>query len=173
MKKTKLLLQACCAPCASAVLEKLSGDYALTLLYFNPNIQPEAEYQKRLREFPKLRAKFAFALLAPAYAPREWLALTRHLAGEPEGGIRCQVCLDYRLDYTARLAGDYAAFTTTLSISPHKNPEQIAAAGQVAAHRHGVKFWAWDFRDLYRRSLELSGELGLYRQRYCGCAYAG
>lgn len=169
---TSLLLQACCAPCSSAVLEKLTTDYALTLVYFNPNIQPETEYQKRLREFQKLKNKFSFNLLVPKYDPADWLAVTKDYAQEPEGGQRCQICIDYRLDYTAKLARNYDAFSTTLSISPYKNLAQIDQAGRAAAQKHNVNFIEFNFRDLYPRSVELSQELGLYRQKYCGCLYA-
>jgi len=168
-KRTNLLLQACCAPCASAVLEKLSADYFLTLLYFNPNIQPAAEYKKRLQEFAKLKSKFNFALLVPEYNSAEWRTAVRPYAQEPEGGERCQVCFDYRLAYAASLAGSYDGFATTLSISPHKNLEQINRAGRSAAQKYKASFREFDFRNLYRRSVELSRELGLYRQKYCGC----
>ncbi|MDR1997687.1 MAG: epoxyqueuosine reductase QueH [Candidatus Margulisbacteria bacterium] len=172
MKKTKLLLHACCAPCASAVLENLAGEYALTLLYFNPNIQPAGEYQKRLGEFQKLKNKFTFELLAPDYAPQPWLNELKDWAAEPEGGARCARCFVFRLDYAAALARDYAGFATTLSISPHKNPAQIEQAGQTAARNYGAVFLDFNFQKLYPRSLELSRELGLYRQKYCGCLYA-
>ncbi|GBR72984.1 hypothetical protein NO1_0440 [Candidatus Termititenax aidoneus] len=170
--KGKLLLQACCAPCSSAALEKLAPDYELTLLFFNPNIQPEAEYQERLAQFAKLQERFAFELLAPPYAPQEWLGLTKDLAAEPEGGARCQICFNYRLSYTAAQSGGYIGFATTLSISPHKNFAQITLAGQEAARRRGGNFLNFNFRDLYPRSRQLAQELGLYRQKYCGCLYA-
>jgi predicted adenine nucleotide alpha hydrolase (AANH) superfamily ATPase len=170
--KAKLLLQACCAPCASAVVEKLQPDYDLTLLYFNPNIQPQEEYQKRLAQFAVLKNKFEFSLVAPEYAPQEWLKLTADFKQEPEGGARCQLCFNYRLDYTAAQAQDYSGFSTTLSISPHKNLAQINAAGRIAAQKYNARFLDFDFRDLYKRSLELSKELGLYRQKYCGCLWA-
>jgi predicted adenine nucleotide alpha hydrolase (AANH) superfamily ATPase len=170
--KNKLLLQACCAPCSSAVLEKLAPDYEVTLLFFNPNIQPEAEYQKRLAQFARLRDCFAFELIAPPYEPQEWLAATKDLAAAPEGGARCQVCFNYRLSYTAAQSAGYDGFATTLSISPHKNLAQITLAGQAAARRSGGKFLNLDFRSLYPRSQQLSQELGLYRQKYCGCLYA-
>ena len=170
--KSKLLLQACCAPCSSAVFEKLAPDYELAVLFFNPNIQPAAEYQKRLAQFTKLQNGFTFKLLAPLYEPQEWLDLTRDWAALPEGGARCQICFNYRLAYTAEQAKDYAGFATTLSISPHKNFTQITLAGQTAARRYGGKFLNFDFRDLYPRSRQLSQEFGLYRQKYCGCLYA-
>ncbi|MDR1452888.1 MAG: epoxyqueuosine reductase QueH [Candidatus Margulisbacteria bacterium] len=167
-----LLLQACCAPCSSAVLEKLAPEYKLTVLFFNPNIQPEAEYQKRLAQFAKLQEYFAFELSAPPYEPQEWLDLTKDLAAAPEGGARCQICFNYRLAYAAAQAEGCAGFATTLSISPQKNFAQITSAGEEAARRQGGKFLNFDFRSLYPRSRQLSRELGLYRQKYCGCLYA-
>ncbi|MDR2428759.1 MAG: epoxyqueuosine reductase QueH, partial [Candidatus Margulisbacteria bacterium] len=161
-----------CAPCSSAVLEKLAPEYELTVLFFNPNIQPAEEYQKRLAQFAKLQNNFAFKLLALPYEPQEWLDLTKDWAAEPEGGARCQICFNYRLSYTAAQADGYAGFATTLSISPHKNFAQITSAGQEAARRRGGKFLNFDFRGLYPRSCQLSRELGLYRQKYCGCMYA-
>jgi len=172
VKTIKLLIHACCAPCASAVLEKLAPDYELTLLYFNPNIQPESEYQRRLAQFVKLKQLADFELIAAEYDPQEWLKLTDSLATEPEGGARCQTCFDHRLTYTAELIDDHDAFATTLSISPHKNLEQINSAGRSAASRYDQTFLEFDFRDLYQRSVELSAELDLYRQKYCGCLYA-
>ncbi|MDR2431443.1 MAG: epoxyqueuosine reductase QueH [Candidatus Margulisbacteria bacterium] len=171
-RNTKLLLHACCAPCASAVLEKLSPRHNLTFLYFNPNIQPAAEYQKRLAEFSKLKTKFKF--VAAKYEPAGWLAFTQDLSAEPEGGARCQQCFNYRLDYAARTAAelDFPEFGTTLSISPHKNLEQVNTAGRAAAQKYAVKFIEFDFSSLFRRSIELSKKLGLYRQKYCGCLFA-
>ena len=171
-KTTSLLLHACCAPCASAVLEKLASNYELSLLYFNPNIQPESEYQKRLEQFSKLKKLADFKLIIPEYAPQEWQELTVPLTAESEGGARCQFCFDYRLTAAAALSEDYDAFATTLSISPYKNLEQINLAGQKAARQYGRVFLEFNFRDLYPRSVELSSELDLYRQKYCGCLYA-
>ncbi|GBR75697.1 hypothetical protein NO2_0347 [Candidatus Termititenax persephonae] len=172
MKSEKLLLHVCCAPCASAVVEKLNADYQLTLLYCNPNIQPEAEYFRRRESVQKLAERYALDLLTPRYAPEPWQAAVQQYAAEPEGGRRCELCFAYRLAWTAEQARDgYAGFATTLSISPHKNLAQINRAGQSAAQKYGGKYWAFDFRSLYQRSVSLAKELGLYRQKYCGCVY--
>ena len=170
--KTKLLLHVCCAPCASAVLEKLTTEYELTLFYFNPNIYPEAEYFLRLESVQKLADEYALELLTPPYEPEPWRQVVQQYSNEQEGGRRCELCFTYRLARAAAQAKQgYAGFATTLSISPHKDIKQIDRAGQAAAQKYGVKYLAFDFRDLYPRSVELSKSLGLYRQKYCGCIY--
>ena len=175
--RPRLLLQSCCGPCSSYVLEYLTRFFAVTLLYYNPNIQPEAEYQKRLATQMQLLEHFPdVALLPCGYDGADYDEAVRGLESEREGGARCAVCFRLRLEMTARLAakGGFDYFCTTLTVSPHKNAEVINGIGEELAAQYGVGWLPSDFkkRDGYKRSLELSREYGLYRQSYCGCLFS-
>jgi predicted adenine nucleotide alpha hydrolase (AANH) superfamily ATPase len=176
----RLLLHCCCAPCSTAVLDLLNRYFEITLLYYNPNIYPEAEYVKRERELHRLLsltdAARPMELVTAEYRPEAFDVRIAGLEGEPEGGKRCFECISLRMEETARKAADdkYDYFTTTLSVSPHKNAEAINSIGAALALRYPVKYLYADFKkkDGYKRSIELSGEYGLYRQDYCGCRYS-
>lgn len=178
-KTPRLLLHVCCAPCATAVLDILQQTFQMTLLYFNPNIYPEAEYHKRGGEVKKLAAALDLPLagvLLADYKPEAFDTRVKGLENEPEGGKRCIACIALRMEETARLAArdGYDYFTTTLSVSPHKNAAAINKIGGELAERYGVKYLYADFKkkDGYKRSVELSGRYGLYRQDYCGCRFS-
>ena len=177
-RRPSLLLQSCCGPCSTAVLEVLCPHFAVTLLYYDPNIQPEAEYALRLEnQLCVLRELHPEVALLPCeYDGAAFTAAARGLEGEPEGGARCTACFRLRLEYTARAAaeGGFEFFCTTLSVSPHKDAERLNAIGAGLGEKYGVRFLPCDFkkRDGYRRSIELSKSLGLYRQNYCGCLYS-
>lgn len=176
----RLLLHACCAPCSSAVLEYLSQYFAITLLYYNPNIAPLEEYQKREAELRRLVSQMKFThpveLLPCQYDGQAFVQAARGLEGEPEGGKRCEACFRLRLRYAAqeaaRLRFDY--YTTTLSISPMKNAPLLNQLGEEIGREFGVAHLPSDFKkkDGYKRSVQLSKEYGLYRQDYCGCAFS-
>lgn len=176
----KLLLHACCAPCSSAVLEYLSQYFAITLLYYNPNIAPLEEYQKREAELRRLVSQMKFThpveLLPCQYDGQAFVQAARGLEGEPEGGKRCEACFRLRLRYAAqeaaRLRFDY--YTTTLSISPMKNAPLLNQLGEEIGREFGVAHLPSDFKkkDGYKRSVQLSKEYDLYRQDYCGCAFS-
>lgn len=176
----KLLLHACCAPCSSYVLEYLSEFFDITLLYFNPNISPEAEYRKRIGEVERLLRemplKSEVGLLEGRYCPEEFFKLAEGLEELPEGGERCFKCYRQRLEEAAKTAkeGGFDYFTTTLSISPHKNAEKLNLIGEELEKEYGVRYLYGDFkkRNGYKRSIELSRIYGLYRQNYCGCIYS-
>lgn len=171
-KKPRLLLHACCAPCASWPLELLSGRCDITVYYYNPNIMPLEEYEKRLGEFEKLR-RFPFRFLAEPWDNETYLAAVRGREGDPEGGGRCSLCFRLRLERTARKAKEegYDFFATTLTVSPHKNAQVINAIGAELGQQWGVPWLYSDFkkREGYKRSIELCRELDIYRQDYCGC----
>lgn len=179
-KVPRLLLHACCAPCSSAVLEYLSQYFAITLLYYNPNIAPLEEYQKREAELRRLVSQMKFthpvALLPCQYDGQAFVQAARGLEGEPEGGKRCEACFRLRLHYAAqeaaRLHFDY--YTTTLSISPMKNAPLLNQLGEEIGREFGVAHLPSDFKkkDGYKRSVQLSKEYDLYRQDYCGCAFS-
>ena len=176
----RLLLHACCAPCSSAVLEYLSQYFAITLLYYNPNIAPLEEYQKREAELRRLVSQMKFThpveLLPCQYDGQAFVQAARGLEGEPEGGKRCEACFRLRLRYAAqeaaRLRFDY--YTTTLSISPMKNAPLLNQLGEEIGREFGVAHLPSDFKkkDGYKRSVQLSKEYDLYRQDYCGCAFS-
>lgn len=179
-KVPRLLLHACCAPCSSAVLEYLSQYFAITLLYYNPNIAPLEEYQKREAELRRLVSQMKFThpveLLPCQYDGQAFVQAARGLEGEPEGGKRCEACFRLRLRYAAqeaaRLRFDY--YTTTLSISPMKNAPLLNQLGEEIGREFGVAHLPSDFKkkDGYKHSVQLSKEYDLYRQDYCGCAFS-
>ncbi len=177
-----LFLHSCCAPCSSYCLEYLLPYFRITVFYYNPNIAPSEEYEKRLAEQERLIALLApsaphgLELLAGDYRPEEYEAAVASLQQEPEGGARCTACFRLRLAETARLAAvqgfDY--FATTLTVSPHKNAPLINEIGLAAGTQYGVRYLPSDFKKKngYLRSIQLSKEYGLYRQNYCGCKYS-
>ena len=179
-KVPRLLLHACCAPCSSAVLEYLSQYFAITLLYYNPNIAPLEEYQKREAELRRLVSQMKFThpveLLPCQYDGQAFVQAARGLEGEPEGGKRCEACFRLRLRYAAqeaaRLRFDY--YTTTLSISPMKNAPLLNQLGEEIGREFGVAHLPSDFKkkDGYKRSVQLSKVYVLDRQDYCGCAFS-
>ena len=179
-KRPSLLLHACCAPCSSYVLEYLSKYFKITLLFYNPNISPEAEYYTRLSELERFLRDVGLAgevdILPSVYEPERFFEVARGLEDAPEGGERCERCFRLRLEESAIAAkdGGFDYFTTTLSISPHKNVELLTRIGEEMSEKYGVKYLYSDFKKKggYLRSCRLSEEYGLYRQEYCGCVYS-
>ena len=178
----EVLLHACCAPCSSAIVEWLvQHDIRPTIFYYNPNIRPEEEYEKRLESQKKLLREMrpegvCPEPVAPPYDPAPFEEIARGLEDLPEGGERCLKCYRLRLEKTAEYAASHGFqwFCTTLSVSPHKNADNVNRAGAEAAMRTGVKYLYADFKKKngYLRSLQLSAEYSLYRQNYCGCLYS-
>lgn len=176
-RRPALLLHSCCGPCSSAVLERIREHFRVTVLYYNPNIEPEEEYLHRRAEQQRLLEETGWdaGWLPCEYDHEAFEAFAPAMAEEPEGGKRCLACFALRLNETARQAKEHGFeyFTTTLSVSPHKNAENVNRAGEEAARRFGVKYLYADFKKKngYLRSLQLSEKYGLYRQDYCGCLY--
>ena len=187
--KPSLLLHACCGPCSSYVLEYLYKYFDITVFYYNPNIYPQEEYQRRLAELRKLYEVFPPALdgkvkvVEEAYDPEDFYKAvgTREnpeLAQEPEKGERCRRCYSFRLRraYDFAVAGHYDYFCTTLSISPFKDAEKLNVIGEQleAENPSGPHWLPSDFKKKggFKRSLEISAEYGMYRQDYCGCIYS-
>lgn len=177
-RRPTLLLHSCCGPCSSAVIERLAEHFRLTLYYYNPNIEPEAEYRRRLAEQERLLTLLpgGLSLLPCEYDHDAFSAFAQAMADEPEGGKRCLSCFALRLGQTARVAKEngFEYFTTTLSVSPHKNAEALNAIGEGIARQLGVRYLTADFKKKngYLRSLQLSKAFDLYRQDYCGCLYS-
>lgn len=175
-----LMLHSCCAPCSSYVLEYLAEYFKITVVYYNPNISPEAEFRKREEEqrrfISQLPVKNPITLLTQSYDPNEFYEAVKGLEQEPEGGKRCFVCYRLRLERAARLAKEqgFDWFTTTLTLSPLKNSQIINRIAEEVSQKYGVKNLPSDFkkREGYKRSIELSREYGLYRQNYCGCEFS-
>ena len=179
-ERPRLLLQSCCGPCSSYVLEALTPFFRVTVLYYNPNIQPRAEYDLRLENQRKIIAALptpsAVDILECDYDGEKYDAAVKGLEAEPEGGARCTVCFRLRLEETAKRASElgYDWFCTTLTVSPHKDAERLNQIGSTLGERYGVPFLPSDFkkREGYKRSIQLSKEYELYRQDYCGCLYS-
>lgn len=177
--KNKLLLHACCAPCSSAVLERISKYFDITILYYNPNITEPEEYEKRLNEIENFVKKLNIKnikVLRGRYNPKEFFDISVGLEKEKERGKRCYKCYELRLKETAKVAEElnFDYFTTTLSISPYKNSKWLNEIGENLNKEFKPTYLYADFKKKngYKRSIELSEEYGLYRQDYCGCIYS-
>lgn len=189
--KPTLLLHACCGPCSSYVLEYLSAHFEITVLFYNPNIYPASEYERRLEELKKFYTRFVPAknvvVVQVPYEPEDFYKATGarenpQLAKEPERGERCRRCYELRLRYTYdyACAHSFDYFCTTLSISPFKDADMINEIGNALAPPavpealEGPKWLPSDFKKKngFKRSLELSAQYDLYRQEYCGCIYS-
>ena len=177
---SSLLLHACCAPCSSAVLERLGNFFKISILYYNPNITDKDEYEKRLDEIVKFtsgfKTKYPIEVIPGRYEPKEFFDIARGLESEPERGNRCYKCYELRLRETAKVAKEkgFDYFTTTLSLSPYKDANWINEIGENLEKEMEVNFLYSDFKKKngYKRSIELSKEFDLYRQDYCGCVYS-
>ena len=175
-----LLLHSCCAPCSSAVLERLTEFFDITVFFYNPNISPAEEFLHRAEEQKRLIKEMAFkhriGIITENYDENEFFDAVRGLENEPEGGKRCTVCYNLRLEKTAKKALElgYDYFTTTLTVSPLKDAQRLNSIGFANGEKYGVNFLPSDFKkhDGYKRSIELSAEYGLYRQNYCGCKFS-
>lgn len=176
----RLFLHSCCAPCSSYTLEYLSNYFDITVYYFNPNISPKEEFDKRFAEqkrlIDSLPAKNPIKLVLGEYDYNDFLQIARGLENVAEGGERCFRCYRLRLESTARIAKEqgFDYFCTTLSISPLKNSQKINQIGYEVAQKYGIKWLPSDFkkREGYKRSIELSKEYNLYRQSFCGCVFS-
>ena len=178
--RPRLLLHVCCAPCSSYVLEYLSSYFQITILFYNPNISPESEYIFRLEELKRLITEAGYGdctdLVEGSYDPSCFLEMAKGMEDLPERGARCYHCYELRMREAAReaarLGADY--FTTSLSISPHKNADWINEIGSRLGQEYGVMHLPSDFKKKsgYLRSIELSRQYNLYRQNYCGCIFS-
>ncbi len=174
--KKKILLHSCCGPCSTVCIERLLDDYDVTVFYFNPNIFPREEYEKRKENEKIVCAHFGVSFVDGDYEEESWLEYIKGLEGEREGGARCERCFYYRLEETAKRAkaGGYDIFGTTLTVSPHKSTPVINRVGKELAEKYKIPYLEESFKkkDGYLRSINLSKELSLYRQNYCGCRFS-
>ena len=183
-QKPSVLLHACCGPCATACVERLVPDYSVTVYYYNPNITDREEYYLRRDSLIQFidafnrehKALYTVSFLEGAYEPDRFIEKASPLADEPEGGKRCDICFSMRLAETARMAAklemDY--FSTTMSVSPHKNYDKIKSLASIFEADISPNFLDMDFKKQngFGRSVEMSKQYGLYRQNFCGCVYA-
>jgi len=174
--RPKMLLHICCIGCGAYVSQVLRDDYQVTLFFYNPNIFPQEEYDKRLEETKRIAKKFKVKIIEGEYDHKKWLAMVKGREADPEKGERCLLCYRDRLEATAELAREkgFKYFTTTLTISPHKDAKAVSIIGRELAEKCGVEFLDRDFKkkDGFNLSTKLSRELGLYRQEYCGCEFS-
>ena len=174
--KKKLLLHSCCGPCSTVVIERLKDDFDVTVFYFNPNIEPKEEYEKRKVEQQKVCEFFNVPFIDYDYDNAGWHKFVEGLENEREGGDRCEKCFLFRLNCTAKYAKEngFEIFATTLSVSPHKNTLVINKVGEKFSKEIEIEFLPENFKkkDGYLRSINPSKELELYRQNYCGCSFA-
>lgn len=176
----KLLLHSCCAPCSSYVIEYLSNYFYITVLYYNPNIEPIEEYEKRkneeIRFIKEFKAKYPVTMMDIDYDNNSYHEFIKGLENEPEGGARCSKCFVLRMEKTAIKAkeNNFDYFGTTLTVSPYKNSQILNNIGKSLEEKYNIKYLYSDFkkREGYKRSIELSKEYNLYRQHYCGCLYS-
>lgn len=176
--KPTLLLHSCCAPCSSAVFERISKYFSITILFYNPNITDYEEYLKRKEELKRLikDVNYQIEIMDCDYDKEKFIEMALGLEDKKEGDIRCYKCYKLRLEKTAMLAkeNNFDYFTTTLSISPYKNSKWLNEIGEELANKYNINYLYADFKKKngYKRSIELSNIYHLYRQDYCGCIYS-
>jgi len=172
----KLLLHTCCAPCSPHVIEMLRKEFDLCVFFYNPNIHPLKEYQLRLGEMQRYMHTVSVELIAGEYDADRWFRAVAGMEHEDEGGRRCEVCYGMRLEKTVNLARarGFRQVATTLTVSPHKKATIINRIGRELTGSGDLTFYEADFKkhDGFKKSCELSKQLGFYRQNYCGCVYS-
>ena len=186
----RLFLHSCCAPCSSYVLEYLCRYFQITVFYYNPNIYPPQEYQKRVEEQKNFIQQFSQNILREQESDKvfypidfvegnfdieRFYKMAEGLEHVPEGGERCFRCYELRLREAAEYAEKFKMdYFTTLSISPLKNAEKLNEIGEKLAEEYGISYLCSDFKKKngYKRSVELSRTYGMYRQDYCGCVFS-
>ena len=175
-----LLLHSCCAPCSSHVIDTLTKYFNITILYYNPNIEPYTEYEKRkqeeirfIKEYPNINK---LDIIDCDYDNDKYKEMAKGLEKEPERGARCIKCYYLRMDYTAKKAKElnYDYFGTTLTVSPYKDSNKLNEIGSILEKKYDIKYLYSDFKknNGYKHSIELSKQYNLYRQDYCGCIYS-
>jgi epoxyqueuosine reductase len=176
LNQKKILLHTCCAPCIAYVNELLSQNFQVTAFYYNPNISPESEYRKRLAELERFSENKDLKLLTGDYDIRSWTSRVKEFRFLGEKSLRCRECISMRLEKSFEVAAERGmnSVASTLSISPHKDADMINSIGKELEERFGVEFLPADFKknNGYRKSVEISREMGFYRQNYCGCIYS-
>lgn len=176
-KKPRLLLHICCAPCGAYIGSELKNKYNLTFYYYNPNISGETEWGKRMESVKEASKILKIKLICDhEYNHKSWLEKVKGLENEEEGGERCMICYEHRLEVVTQKAKqkNFDFFATTLTISPYKNTMIINEIGEKLENTHEVMFLKKDFKknDGFKKAIAVSKILGLYRQNYCGCEFS-
>lgn len=185
-QKQQILIHACCAPCTAGVYDQLKNDFDITLFWYNPNIWPKAEHDRRLTELLNFCDKLEIKIIIGDYFWDEehafWLKKIKGLEKELERGKRCEICYQIRLEATAAVAGQInnhhpkslKYFGAELSVSPHKEAEMINKIGKRVEKKYVLKYVVADFKknNGYKKSCEISKRHSLYRQSYCGCEFS-
>ena len=175
-KRKKLLLHSCCAPCSSGVLEELVKSFDVTVFFYNPNINTKEEYNLRASHQQKLCDILNVPCIIENYSPSEFLNNIKGYELDKEGGKRCSLCFELRLNKTAKFANEngYDIFTTTLSVSPYKNAELLNELGKKISLKHNVEYLEANFKknNGYLLSINNSKKYNLYRQKFCGCEFS-
>ncbi len=168
----RVLLHACCGPCLIEPVDALASEHEVTVLYANPNIAPQAEYELRRDTLLTYAAQRNMVVVEMPYDPELWMRTIEAVKEDPAS--RCRACWALRLDLTASMAAEdgFEAIATTLTVSPYQDPVGVRQAGQAAANAHGVTYLDRDFRDRYSSATARSREAGMYRQNYCGCVFS-
>ena len=166
----KLLLHVCCGPCSTECIERLKDKYNITLLFSNSNIYPKEEYEKRKQELIKVAKHNNMNIIEDDYKHKEWLSFIKGLEKEKEGNKRCEKCFEFSFKTVLKYLKNYDNFTTTLTISPYKDSLKIFKIGKNISN----KFLEENFKkqEGYKKSIEHSKRLNLYRQDYCGCEFS-
>ena len=176
----RILLHSCCAPCSTHVIDTLSPCFDITVLYYNPNIEPYEEYEKRKQEevrfISEYQAKNKLDILDVQHENELFREMARGLEDVPEGGARCIKCYYLRMEKTAKLAREhgYDYFATTLTVSPLKNSQKLNDIGRILSEQYGIQYLYSDFKkkEGYKHSIEMARVYDLYRQDYCGCVFS-
>lgn len=175
-----ILLHSCCGPCSTEVISRLTNYFDITIIYYNPNIEPYEEYLKRkneqIRFINEYKGVNKITFMDCDYANEDYEDAIKGLEKEKEGGLRCHKCYELRLDKTARIAkeNNFEYFGTTLTVSPYKNADYINEIGKSLEEKYNINFLYSDFKkeEGYKKSIEYSKKYNLYRQDYCGCQYS-
>ena len=175
MKDTKLVLMSCCAPCSCGAIDQaVHGEIGhlddFVVMFFNPNIYPDDEYQKRLKEQIKYCEKLGVKYVVGDYDHDAWRAHINGLENEPERGARCSVCFAYRFEYAKRFAREngYDAVASVLGVSRHKDQVQVDTAAQSALD--DIQYLPIKWNEALRQ--QINRESDFYRQNYCGCEFS-
>lgn len=175
-KGNKLLLHSCCGPCSTSVIERLKDDFDITVIYYNPNIEPFEEYEKRKKEQLRILNIYGIKYIDTDYVNEKYRTKVKGYENERENGFRCHLCYELRLEKTAIMAkeSNFDYFGTTLTVSPYKNSKVINALGLKLEEKYKISYLLSDFKkeDGYKKSIELSKKYDLYRQDYCGCLFS-
>lgn len=176
MQGCKVILHVCCGPCATESIRRLKEDYSVTCYFYNPCIEPEDEYVKRKEEFVKVCNALGVDFVVGDYDNNGFRVIVNGLENEKEGGLRCLKCYEQRLRKTIEFGVEngFDCFTTTLTISPHKDSKKIFEISKEIIKNKKIKFLEIDFKKKggFNNSIVMSKELGLYRQGYCGCEFS-